>query len=423
MTDRPRPHTGPGRRDPGPSRAGITKTWREAPPAARALIGGMFVNRLGGFVQVFIVLYLTGLGFSAAQASLTLAAYGTGSVVGVLAGGRLCDHVGGHTTIVGSMVVSSVLLPAVPYTRNFTVLLLVLALQAAAGQAYRPAAADLLSGMVPADRHVMIFAMYRLAINLGAAAAPLLGAALIAVSYDLLFFTEATVGLVYAAVVARCVPRRRHRAPVARVRPGPRGRGYRPLLADRRYLLLLLAMLISTLVYVQYLSALPLAVRDQDLSTTVYAALITVNGLTVVAFELPVTRFTQRCRVRPVTAVGTALTCLGMTLYGPAWGIAGLVAATLTWSFGEAVSAPTLFLAYPARAGPPDLRGRYLGAASAMYGLGSTVGPVLAVAGWDLLGRSLWWWSAVAGLMAVPAAWAGVRPDAHGDGSRRADGP
>ncbi|UNO43143.1 MFS transporter [Streptomyces sp. MST-110588] len=423
MTDRPRPHTTPGRRAPGPSRAGVTTTWREAPPAARALIGGMFVSRLGGFVQVFIVLYLTGLGFSATQVSLTLAAYGTGSVVGVLAGGRLCDHIGGHATIVGSMVVCSALLPAVPYTSNFTVLLLVLALQAAAGQAYRPAAADLLSRMLPADRHVMIFAMYRLAINLGAAAAPLLGAVLIAQSYELLFFTEAAVGLVYAAVVARCVPRQGRREPAARARPGPRARGYRPLLADRRYLLLLFAMLISTLVYVQYLSALPLAVHDQGLSTTVYAVLITVNGLTVVAFELPVTRFTQRCRVRPVAAVGTALTCLGMTLYGPSWGIAGLVVATLMWSFGEAVSAPTLFLAYPARAGPPDLRGRYLGAASAMYGLGATAGPVLAVAGWNLLGRSLWWWSAVAGLMAVPAAWAGVRPGAHGDGSRPAVGP
>lgn len=391
-------------------------TWRVAPAGARVLIGGMFVNRLGGFVQVFMVLYLTGLGFSAARTSAVLGAYGAGSVAGVLVGGRLCDRIGGRATIVGSMVLSSALLPPVPYLRAFPVLLPVLALQAAAGQAYRPAAADLLSRMMPPDRQVMIFAMYRLAINLGAAAAPLLGAALIAGSYTLLFLTEAAVGLAYAAVVARHVPRDHHRPPPAH--PAQRPGGYRPLLADRRYLLLLFAMLASTLVYVQYLSALPLAVRDRGLSPTVYAALITVNGLVVVAFELPVTRFTQRCRVRPVVASGTALTCLGMALYGPSWGVAGLVAGTVVWSFGEAVSAPTLFLAYPARAGPPGLRGRYLGAANAMYGLGAALGPVLAVAAWGRFGAALWWWSAVAGLVAVPAAWAGVRPGARGDASR-----
>ncbi|MFJ9247782.1 MFS transporter [Streptomyces sp. NPDC101776] len=184
-------------------------------------------------------------------------------------------------------------------------------------------------------------------------------------------------------------------------------------------------MLTSTLVYVQYLSALPLAVRDRGLSPTVYAALITVNGLVVVAFQLPVTRFTQRCRVRPVVALGTALTCLGMALYGPSWGVPGLVTGTVVRSFGEAVSAPTLFLAHPAQAGPPELRGRYLGAANAMYGLGASLGPVLAVAAWGHVGASLWW-SAVAGVVAVPAAWAGVRPGVRGmrgEWTRAADKP
>ena len=113
-------------------------------------------------------------------------------------------------------------------------------------------------------------------------------------------------------------PREHHRP--APNHPAQRPGGYRPALADRRYLLLLFAMLTSTLVYVQYLSA-------------------------------------------PV---------------------AGLVAGTIVWFFGEAVSAPTLFLACPAPAGPPELRSRYPGAADAMYGLrgpgpgprGSRLGPL-----------------------------------------------
>jgi hypothetical protein len=71
-------------------------------------------------------------------------------------------------------------------------------------------------------------------------------------------------------------------------------------------------------------------------------------------------------------------------LSAPVVGVAGLVAGTIVWFFGEAVSAPTLFLACPAPAGPPELRSRYPGAADAMYGLrgpgpgprGSRLGPL-----------------------------------------------
>ena len=80
-------------------------------------------------------------------------------------------------------------------------------------------------------------------------------------------------------------------------------------------------------------------------------------------------------------------------LSAPVVGVAGLVAGTIVWFFGEAVSAPTLFLACPAPAGPPELRGRCLGAANAMYGLGAALGPVLAVAAWGPFGAALWWWS------------------------------
>jgi MFS family permease len=74
--------------------AGVLESLRAAPPAAKALLAGVFVNKLGGFLQLFVVLYLVHRGFSAVAAGSALGAYGLGSVLGVLAGGWLSDRLG-----------------------------------------------------------------------------------------------------------------------------------------------------------------------------------------------------------------------------------------------------------------------------------------------------------------------------------------
>ena len=53
--------------DPGthPERLGVVATWRLTPTSAKALLAGVFVNRLGGFLQIFLILFLTERGFSA----------------------------------------------------------------------------------------------------------------------------------------------------------------------------------------------------------------------------------------------------------------------------------------------------------------------------------------------------------------------
>jgi cyanate permease len=70
---------------------GAIAIWRQTTPAAKALLVGVFVNRLGAFLQIFMVLFLTHKGFSASQAGLALGVYGAGTVIGSFAGGWLSD--------------------------------------------------------------------------------------------------------------------------------------------------------------------------------------------------------------------------------------------------------------------------------------------------------------------------------------------
>jgi predicted MFS family arabinose efflux permease len=387
-------------------RVGIAQTWRESPTAVKALLVGTFVNRFGGFLQIFLVLYLINRGFTATQAGAALGAYGAGSIAGMVVGGWMSDRITPRRTIVISMAVTAALVLAVLFLTNFVVILIAVAVLGAASQAYRPASTSMISQLTPPDRQVMIFAMCRLAINLGTTIAPLLGAVLVAGSYGLLFVIEAVASIVFALIAAIALPGGRT---AASEDSGVRHPSYLAVLADRRYLLFLVAMFATSVIYIQFFVTLPLTVRADGLSTLMYGSLVALNGLVVVTCELLVAKVVQRWPARVAVVGGVALTGLGMALYAPSWGLVGFVVATVVWTLGEVVGYPTLFFAYPAQAGPPELRGRYLGASNGVYGLGITLGPVVGVAVWNQMGDAMWLWCAVIGMIAALAGWGGVR--------------
>lgn len=422
---------------------GVFITWRDSPPAVKAVLLGIFVNRLGGFLQIFLVLFLTYRGFSDVRAGMALGAYGAGSVVGVLFGGAISDRIGPRWTIVSGMLASAALLVAILYLHPYPALLAVVTSVGAVSQFYRPASAALLAGLTPRARQVMVFAMSRLALNLGTTAAPLLGAALVTVSYDLLFWGEAVASLTYAAITYLLVP-------TGSVRGGMRGAtdtgdalrsgtaleatdttdaaasavtggtneapeyvvrgGYLALFSDRRYLLYLLAMTANAAVYMQYVSTLPLAVRAAGLRDFWYSVMVALNGLVVIMFELPMTTVVSRWPARRVLGVGFPLLGAGLAMYSVPGGVAVFLAGTLMWSLAEIIQGPTMF-AYPAQAGPERLQGRYIAAAHGMFGVGAALGPVAGVALWSEIGWRMWILCGLISVLALIPGRHGIRPE------------
>jgi predicted MFS family arabinose efflux permease len=390
--------------------AGVLTTLRESPRPVKVLIAGMLVNRLGSFLHAFLVLYLIDRGYSATYAAVALGALGVGGVAGGLVGGWVTDKLGSRRTIVVSGLGTALATASILYAPGFLGAVGCALLVGALGQAYRPASSALLAAYTPQARYTMVFAMYRLATNLGGTGGPLIGVALIAVSYTALFLVEAAVLVLYALVALAWLPPDPP-APEPAVSstqddqaPAPA----RSVLADRRYLLFLLAVLLVSTVYVEYLAGLPLLVHDRGLSTTVYGVLVAVNGLIVAALELPATRYTQRWAPRTAFMANIALIGAGMTMYAFAPGVAGLVLATVVWSVGEIVGAPTMF-SYPARIAPPALRGRYLGAGNAAISIAFAAGPVLGAQLWTVAGDGLWIACGAVSVVAVAAAYGGMR--------------
>jgi MFS family permease len=386
--------------------AGIWATFRESPLAVKTVLGGVVVNKIGGFLNIFLVLFVTSQGYSAAQAATALGVYGAGFVVGVLAGGALSGRLGARNATVISMLTSAVLTAALLYLPSYPLILCAVALVGAIGQIYRPASAALLADLTPPRRQVMVFAMYRFGLNLGTTLAPLIGFALYNLDhqdYDLLFWGEALIALAYAVLAYVALPGRT--APADEPAEGEPGAatergGYLAVLRDRRYRLYLLGSLFNGIVYIQYLSTLPLDVRASGVEIFWYTLAVSLNGFIVIAFELPLTKLSQHWPSRLTVGLAYGLIGIGVAFYGLPLGPAVIVSATLIWTIGEIIGAPTVW-AYPGMAGPPRLRSHYIGSFQFMYALGAAVGPVIGGVLFVHIGHRVWPVMAVAGLIAA----------------------
>jgi MFS family permease len=392
---------------------GTIETWRQTAKPARALLAGVFVNRLGAFLQIFMVLFLTHKGFSAGQAGLALGIYGAGTVLGSFAGGWLSDRLSPRSATLISMIGSAALIVSILYLQVYALVLLAVLLVSSIGQLHRPAAQAMLADLSGPGRLVMTTAMYRLAINLGTAAAPLLGSVLISVSYDLLFWAEALAAVGYSAIAWRFLPGRSPRSESSAETARKSRHGYGVVLADVRYLFYLAALFLMTIVYTQYIAVLPVAIVDSGLSLWWYSAVVSLNAIIVAVCEVPATKYVQTWPLRLTAFAGFGLLAVGYGVYAIALVPVVLIVGTLIWTVSEIIAAPTAF-AYPGLVAPAHLRGRYSGAMLGTLGLGNAVGPALGVALWDQVGQTFWLWAAAVAVLSTICARIGMRrPDAR----------
>jgi MFS family permease len=383
---------------------GVWRSVRSMPPAAWVLFGGSFVNRFGSFVLVFLVIWLTEEGYSAAQAGAAVSSYGAGALGASLLGGYLADRIGRRNAIAVSMLSAAATMLALSQARTLALVLVLSGLAGLTSELYRPASAALLADLVPSERRVTAYALYRLAINLGFAAGPATAGLLAERSFFLVFLGEALTSALFGVAALLFLPEGT-RSVRAEERPGELLRAVR---ADRPFQLFLVASLLSAFIYFQQQGALPLHVVDQGLSFATFGALISLNGLVVVLLELPLTAVTQRYPRRPVIAVGMVLEGLGFALTAWATDAPLLALTVVVWTLGEIVSAPVA-QAYVADLAPLHLRGRYQGAWGLTFGLALVLAPVVGTAAYAVSPTALWLSCGVLGVIAALLV-LGVRP-------------
>ena len=346
---------------------------RALPRPAWILFAGSFLNRFGSFVITFLVLYVTRQGYSPTEAGFVVASYGIGSLPAAAFGGFLADKIGRRETIVLSMFGAAGAMLALSQAHSLTALFALSALSGLAAELYRPASGALLADLVPSERRVAAFGMYRLAINAGFAAGTAAAGFMAERSFTLLFVGDAVTSALFGIVVFFGLPKTRSTGQT--YEPG----SLRVIVKDRRFAIFLVASLIAAFVYFQMEAGLPLYIRDNGLSYAAVGLLLAVNGVGCLVLELPVISITQRLRPRPVIALGIALTGIGFFLTQTAHSLLPLALTVMVWTLGEVISAPVAS-AYVADLAPAAMRGRYTGTHGMTFSLSFILAP--AVGGW-----------------------------------------
>jgi MFS family permease len=398
-----------------PGHAGIFQTLRETSASTHYVLLGVFINQFGAFLRTFLVLYLTtARDFSAGLAGLALGFYSVGAIFGSILGGTLSDRIGPRWTIAGTMSLAALFTLSVTVLNAYPLIVAAAVLSGAMTNASSPAASAMLLGMVPKARQVMVFAMYRTALNAGVVVGPLVAVWLSTISWNLVFYVDAATAVGYALIAAiklrdtsaaaSADADEESAAPVS-----TRSR-YATMLRDGRYLAYLGLMLANGLVHIQFWVVLPLMIVAEDYPTWVYGAVSGASAFVVISCELLVTKATQRWPAWLSVIGGWVFLAVGYGVFGLPGGIAILFGGTLIAVVGQIIGGPAAF-AYPGKVAPKHAMGLYVAGSQAMFGTGYALGPIIGVLLWNAVGKGFWGLVFLFGMvMVAPGIW-GLRAD------------
>jgi MFS family permease len=377
------------------TQSSLRENLRALPRGAWILFFGTFLNKFGTFVLPFLAIYMTRLGYTAAQSGLAIAAYGAGTLLACLCGGYLADRIGRRKTIVFSMFSGAVVMLCLSQARSLTTIILFSGIAGLAGELYRPASSALLADLVPAGKRVTAFAAYRMAFNAGWAFGPATAGLLAKKSFLWLFVGDAATSVLYGLVAWFALPTGLKATRVGNAVFDT----LRVLRDDRRLRQVVFAALGVGMVFVQVFSTMSLEITRSGFSPSVYGLVISLNGLLVVLCELPLTTITKRYSARRVIALGFVLIGAGFASNLLERTLPLLLLTTSTFTLGEMISMPVMG-AYVADLAPAHQRGLYMGTYGMVWAVAFVFGPSLGMVMFSYNHHLLWSACGLVGLLA-----------------------
>ncbi|MEU6056348.1 MFS transporter [Streptomyces xanthochromogenes] len=338
------------------------------------------INWLGAFAGPLLALYLTNeRERSPAYAGFVVSLIGLGSMAGTTLGGHLADRIGRRRTMFGAHCWTALNMVLLGLAEDGWALALAAFAVGLGSAAARPAMSASVADLLPAEDRRRAFALHYWAINAGLAVSAVLAGLMVRGGYLPLFLADAGATLLCAAVVLVKVPETR---PTARetTADGPPPPASTPVRRDRPFLLFVVLTLLFASVYEQCASTLPVAMSQDGHSPATYSLMNALNGVLIVAFQIPLSRLARKGSPRLVLTAGAVLVGWGFGLAAFVDSALAYACTVVVWTTGEMLQAPTAIAVAAARA-PEDQRGRYQG----MYGMAWSAAAFLAPAGGGLL--------------------------------------
>lgn len=358
------------------------------------------VNRLGAFVATFMALYLTlDRGYSASYAGLVASLHGLGGVVSSLGAGVMTDRLGRRPTLLVAQTSTAASVALLGFMHDPVSIAAVAFLVGMASNASRPAVQAMMADIVRPEDRVRAFSLNYWAINLGFAVSSMAAGFIAEFSYLAGFLIEAGMTLACALLVFAKLPESR---PVQNAKEAKDDVGLGTVLRDRRFMSVVGLSFLVALVFQQGSVGLPVAMGRAGFTPADYGMAIAVNGVLIVALQIPVTRFIQHRDPRRLLVISSVLAGYGFGLTAFAGSVGVFALTVCVWTLAEIVNAPTQ-TGLVVQLSPTHGRGRYQGMYTLSWSLAALIAPLMSGVVIDRFGAE-WLW----GLCALVGTVAGL---------------
>ena len=366
------------------------------------LIVGQFLNKFGAFVFPFFALFLQSRAFSKAEIAFVLAAISGGGLIAPLVAGYLSDSIGRRNTLVLSLVSSAVTLVAMYFCKTLESLVIMSAIHGFSAFLFGPPANALMTDLLPPEKRVTAFALFRLALNAGFAAGPTVAGLLFEKSPFLIFIGDASTTLAFAVLAYIWLPHGLRTIEGKASSLSVIYRSWKEAVLDMAKFGPMIQFLVSTFLiaicFQQVFNVLSIASTDNGLSPAQFGIVMAFNGIVIVIVELPLCQWLQRIEYRRVIYSGYLLLALGTASFFLASTMTGYVIAMTLFTLGEIVSFP-IAMAYMSKLTPEKYRGRYFGFKGMTWSLAGVAGSA-GIYFYGQVGNTWWILAGAVGLAA-----------------------
>lgn len=366
------------------------------------VIGTILTTFAGFMLRPFLAFYL----YDRMDGNLLLAAMVTSlqpltSIISGYFAGSLSDRYGRKPLMVAALLIESISMLGYIWAESIYTFACLTILNGIGASLFWPAASAQVTDIVPEEKRSEVFALLHTALNLGAAAGPLIGVALYKINPGIAFGICSLALFLYCLLILWQVPETlpQEKRNQAKASNGGGSAGRMKLIDHKTLIWMTLAAIPVSLLYSQVEIILPQHLRTKyDDFLTIFATLLTINGILVVCCQIAIAKFAERFPAHRV--ILTAYLFLGCVGFGYGWapGMVILILAETLFTIGEMLYGPQIQKAISVMA-PEEFRGRYFAIFGANWGITGTIGPSVGAIAFRGMGGAYWF--SVLGLLLI----------------------
>ncbi|WP_341836691.1 MFS transporter [Chitinophaga pollutisoli] len=354
----------------------------------------LLINRAGAMVIPFLTLYLTTqLHFSLEQAGIVMTVYGVGSILGALLGGKLSDTIGFHPVQFWSLVLHGGMFVVLGQMHTFVQFAGAVFVLGLVGDAFRPANFAAVAHYSDAGSRLRSYSLLRLASNLGWAVGPAVGGMIAYLSYDLLFYFDATSCLLAALLLKLFLRPGKTADSIVHKAPGTGSvtSAYR----DKLYLFFILLVAFNAVCLFQMFNIVPVYLKTVvRMPENLIGLAISFNGVIIALVEMILVFKLENRRANEyyicIGALFMGLAYIVFNFFPPVAAVAFI--HIVLFSIAEMLTLPFMNNIWIHRAQAHN-RGQYAALYTVAFSAATILAPTLGAFGVENFGYGKWWYA------------------------------